>query len=80
MPRKICRKAVRMPGESEIFGNQADNLLANAGIRPEISDNFNIGLRAGTFNFNQHKLSFSGAGFIRNTKDKIVIRYQATGV
>jgi outer membrane receptor protein involved in Fe transport len=68
-----AEKAVRMPGESDIFGNQADNLLANAGIRPEISNNFNIGLRAGSFQLNQHKITVSGAGFIRDTKDKIVL-------
>ena len=68
-----AEKAVRMPGESEIFGNQADNLIANPSIRPEISDNFNLGFRAGAFRFNQHRISISGGGFLRNTKDKIVL-------
>ncbi|RYY33043.1 MAG: TonB-dependent receptor, partial [Sphingobacteriaceae bacterium] len=68
-----AEKAVRMPGESEIFGNQADNLLANPSIKPEISDNFNLGIRAGSFDLNGHKVTVSGGGFIRNTKDKIVL-------
>jgi len=68
-----AEKAVRMPGESEIFGNQADNLIANPSIRPEISNNFNLGFRAGAFHFNQHRISISGGGFLRNTKDKIVL-------
>jgi outer membrane cobalamin receptor len=68
-----AEKAVRMPGESEIFGNQADNLLPNTSIRPEISDNFNLGMRAGSFRFNEHSVSITGSGFIRNTKDKIVL-------
>lgn len=68
-----AEKAVRMPGESEIFGNQADNLIANPNIRPEISNNFNIGLRTGPFLFNDHKIYISGGGFLRNTKDKIVL-------
>ncbi|WP_316734931.1 TonB-dependent receptor [Pedobacter aquatilis] len=68
-----AEKAVRMPGESEIFGNQADNLTPNPSIRPEISDNFNLGFRAGAYQINDHRISVSGAGFIRNTKDKIVL-------
>lgn len=68
-----AEKAVRMPGEGEIFGNQADNLLPNPSIRPEISNNFNLGLRGGTYRWNDHSLSVSGAGFLRDTKDKIVM-------
>lgn len=67
-----AERAVRMPGEQEIFGNQSDNVTANPSIRPEISDNFNLGLRAGSYQLGQHRLSISGSGFIRNTKDKIV--------
>lgn len=68
-----AEKAIRMPGESEIFGNQAENLLPNTSIRPEISNNFNLGLRGGPFNLNKHKISVSGGGFLRDTKDKIVL-------
>ncbi|MBE9586401.1 TonB-dependent receptor [Mucilaginibacter sp. JRF] len=68
-----AEKAVRMPGESEIFGNQADNLLPNPSIRPEISNNFNLGVRAGSYNLNGHKVSVSAGGFLRDTKDKIVM-------
>jgi outer membrane cobalamin receptor len=68
-----AERAVRMPGESEIFGNQADNLLPNPAIRPEISDNFNLGFRAGAYQLNEHRISLSGGGFLRNTRDKIVM-------
>jgi outer membrane cobalamin receptor len=68
-----AEKAVRMPGESEIFGNQAENLLPNTTIKPELSDNFNLGLRAGSYHMNDHSISVSGSGFIRNTQDKIVL-------
>jgi len=68
-----AEKAVRMPGEAEIFGNQADNLMPNTSIRPEISDNFNLGFRAGQFNLGKHKISISGGSFLRETKDKIVL-------
>ncbi|RZL20050.1 MAG: TonB-dependent receptor [Pedobacter sp.] len=68
-----AEKAVRMPGESEIFGNQAENLLPNTTIKPELSDNFNLGFRAGAYRINEHSISISGSGFIRNTQDKIVL-------
>lgn len=68
-----AEKAVRMPGESEIFGNQAENLLPNTTIKPELSDNFNLGFRAGSYHMNDHSISVSGSGFIRNTQDKIVL-------
>lgn len=68
-----AEKAVRMPGESEIFGNQAENLLPNTTIKPELSDNFNLGFRAGAYHINEHSISISGSGFIRNTQDKIVL-------
>ncbi len=68
-----AEKAVRMPGEGEIFGNQAENMLPNVQIRPEISNNFNLGFRAGAFKFGEHKVSISGSGFLRDTKDKIVM-------
>ncbi|MGM9475294.1 TonB-dependent receptor [Pedobacter sp. GSP4] len=67
-----AEKAIRMPGEAEVFGNQADNLLPNPSIKPEISNNFNLGFRAGTFQVNNHSISISGGGFLRNTQDKIV--------
>ncbi|GAB3931964.1 TonB-dependent receptor [Mucilaginibacter myungsuensis] len=67
-----AERAVRMPGESEIFGNQADNLLPNVTIRPEFSDNYNVGFRGGPFKLNNHSLSVSSAVFLRNTKDKVV--------
>jgi outer membrane receptor protein involved in Fe transport len=68
-----AEKAVRMASEAEIFGNQADNLLPNLNIRPEISNNFNLGIRAGQYQFGKHKLSLSASGFVRDTKDKIVL-------
>lgn len=68
-----AEKAVRMPAEGEIFGDQADNLLGNISIKPEISNNFNLGFRAGSYDINNHQISFSFSSFIRDTKDKIVV-------
>jgi outer membrane receptor protein involved in Fe transport len=69
-----AEKAVRMPSDGEIFGNPTDNLNANSNIKPETSNNYNLGFRAGAFNLGDHKISISVSGFIRDTKNKIAIR------
>ena len=69
-----AEKAVRMPSEGEIFGSPGENIVENIGIAPEISNNLNIGFQAGDFNVSDHRVSFSGTGFIRDTKDKIIQR------
>ncbi|MDF9795458.1 outer membrane receptor protein involved in Fe transport [Catalinimonas alkaloidigena] len=69
-----AEKAVRMPSENEIFGSPGDNIVENLGINPEISNNVNIGFQAGNYTIEDHKLSFSGTGFVRDTRDKIVQR------
>lgn len=68
-----AEKAVRMPSESEIFGGPEENIIANPGLRPEISHNLNVGFRLGAFELgNKHRLSLSVNGFTRNTTDKIM--------
>ncbi|MDR7128364.1 outer membrane receptor protein involved in Fe transport [Algoriphagus sp. 4150] len=68
-------KAVRMPSENEVFGSPGENIIENLGIRPEISNNLNVGLRSGPYNLNaDSKISLYASGFLRDTKDKIVRR------
>ncbi|SFB11386.1 TonB-dependent receptor [Algoriphagus aquimarinus] len=68
-----AEKAVRMPSENEIFGSPSENIIENINIRPEVSNNLNIGLRSGTYSLNPtNKFSFYVSGFLRDTKDKIV--------
>jgi outer membrane receptor protein involved in Fe transport len=67
-------KAVRLPSESEVFGSPGENIVENFGIRPEVSNNLNVGFRAGPFLADQHKFSFAASGFLRDTRDKIVRR------
>lgn len=68
-----AEKAVRMPGENEVFGDPAENLVSNAAIKPETSNNYNLGFRAGSYSFGEHKVSLSVSGFVRNTQNKIAI-------
>lgn len=69
-----AEKAVRMPSEGEVFGSPGENIVENISIRPEISNNLNVGVRVGPYIIDKHKLSFSVSGFIRDTRDKIVQR------
>jgi len=64
-------KAIRLPNETEIFGNDGDNVVANSSINPESSDNYNLGLRFGNFNFKKHDFTISTNVFTRNIKDRI---------
>jgi outer membrane cobalamin receptor len=67
-----AERAVRMPGETEILGDPNENVIPNFGIRAEVSKNYNLGFRLGTFEFEKHKFSISGNAFSRNVKDRIV--------
>lgn len=69
-----AEKAVRLPSEAEVFGSPGENIVENFGIRPEISNNLNVGFRAGSYTLGKHKYSFALSGFIRDTRDKIVQR------
>jgi outer membrane receptor protein involved in Fe transport len=69
-----AEKAVRLPSENEVFGSPGENIVENFGIRPEMSNNLNIGLNAGTFYAGKHKYSFTVSGFLRDTRDKITQR------
>src|SRR5690606_33995444 len=64
----------RMPVDRETFGSTEDNVLANPGITPEISDNLNLGFRLGTFQFNDHQVSLGTNVFWRNVQDRIMPR------
>ncbi|QDO93054.1 TonB-dependent receptor [Formosa sediminum] len=66
-----AEKAIRLPDETEVFGNDGDNVVANPSIRPETSKNLNFGFRFGTFKLNNHDFSISTNFFIRDITDRI---------
>ncbi|MCK3683106.1 TonB-dependent receptor [Maribellus sp. YY47] len=66
-----AEKAIRLPNETEVFGNDGDNVVANSSINPEQSNNYNLGFRLGTFTFRKHNFSVSTNFFTRNIKDRI---------
>lgn len=66
-----AEKAIRLPNETEVFGNDGDNVIPNLSINPEQSKNYNLGFRLGTFSLNKHDFTISTNFFTRNIKDKI---------
>lgn len=66
-----AEKAVRMPAEQEIFGGPAENIVANTDLRPELSNNINLGLRLGNFYLGRHRVMLSGNFFNRDVRDRI---------
>ncbi|KOS08402.1 TonB-dependent receptor [Flavobacterium akiainvivens] len=66
-----AERAVRMPSDGEIFGSPGENITPNPGLRPEISDNLNLGFRLGTYKIKKHNITVSASAFWRNTSDKI---------
>lgn len=65
-------KAIRLPVESEIFGDVGENIVENNNLNAEISHNYNLGFKVGPYQINKHKVSLGLNGFIRDTKDRIV--------
>ncbi len=64
-------KAIRLPNETEVFGNDGDNVVANPSINPERSDNYNVGFRLGALRVKNHEFTISANVFTRNIKDRI---------
>ena len=65
-------KAIRLPIDSEIFGDVGENIVENNSLQAEVSLNSNLGFKIGPYQINNHKVSFGVNGFLRNTKDRIV--------
>ncbi|MBA5792654.1 TonB-dependent receptor [Flavobacterium sp. xlx-214] len=67
-----AERALRLASEREIFGDPSENMISNTGLKPEISENYNLGLKFGAYKIKDHTFSVSASGFIRDTQDKIV--------
>jgi outer membrane receptor protein involved in Fe transport len=70
-----AERAVRMPSDGEIFGGPAENITANPLLKPEVSDNINLGLKWRVFESDtRHHWQAGVSGFLRNTHDQIMQR------
>jgi outer membrane receptor protein involved in Fe transport len=64
-------KAIRLPSENEMFGDAGDNIEQNLSIKPEISNNYNLGFRFGRYNIKNHDFTISTNLFYRNIQNLI---------
>lgn len=62
-------RALRLPGLIELYGN-AEEVIGNPDLRPENSDNYNLGVFY-VGRFGNHFFSAEASGFYRNAKDYI---------
>lgn len=67
-------KAIRLPVDSEIFGDVGENIVENNSLQAEVSLNSNIGFKMGPYKIKKHKFSIGANGFIRDTRDRIVLQ------
>lgn len=73
-----AEKSVRLPSENEVFGDAGDNISENPNIKPELSKNYNLGTKLGTFTIQNHDFSVGLNGFVRNVTDRIGIPVQTS--
>ncbi len=66
-----AEQAVRLPEGTEVFGNSAENIDPSYELKPEKSQNLNVGLNLGTFKLKKHSLGLVTNFFYRNTIDMI---------
>lgn len=64
-------KGLRMPGNTELFGQEGENLEGNSTLRPEISHNLNLGATYSTGLNGIHGFIVDGAFLYRDTRDFI---------
>ncbi|MEP5256085.1 MAG: TonB-dependent receptor [Winogradskyella arenosi] len=67
-----AEKALRLPDADEVFGNVADNLNASINLKPEHSNNYNLGFSYDNIRFKKHSFGISSNVFIRDTEDLIM--------
>lgn len=65
-------KAIRLPIDSEIFGDVGENIVENNTLQAEVSYNTNLGVKFGPYKIQKHTFSVGANGFIRDTRDRIV--------
>ena len=66
-----AERAIRLPSELELFGNIASNVTQMPNLKPERSNNFNLGTNFGTYHLGSFGISGSATLFVRDTRDMI---------
>ena len=66
-----AERAIRLPSELELFGNIASNVSQMPNLKPETSNNYNLGTNFGTYYLGPLGISGSATLFVRDTRDMI---------
>jgi outer membrane receptor protein involved in Fe transport len=64
-------KAMRLPNETEVFGNNVENIDPSYDLKPEQSQNINLGFNLGALKWRKNDISLNTNFFYRNTSDMI---------
>lgn len=67
-----AEKAIRLPEANEVFGNVAANVNASINLKPEHSNNYNLGFSYDDLKIKQHTFGVTSNFFIRDTEDLIM--------
>jgi outer membrane receptor protein involved in Fe transport len=67
-----AEKAIRLPEASEVFGNVAANLNPALNLKPEHSNNYNLGFTYDNLKLKAHTFGITANLFIRDTDDLIM--------
>ncbi len=67
-----AEKAIRLPEANEVFGNVAANVNASVNLKPEHSNNYNLGFTYDNIKFKKHTFGVTSNIFIRDTEDLIM--------
>jgi len=67
-----AEKAIRLPEANEVFGNVAANVNASVNLKPEHSNNYNLGFSYDNIAYKKHTFGVTSNVFIRDTEDLIM--------
>lgn len=67
-----AEKAIRYPEPNEVFGNNAMNLNSSLELKPEESNNYNLGITLQNITLQKHTFGITTNVFIRDTKNLIM--------
>lgn len=77
---RVCRNllltasaenATRLPGVTELLGNSINNIQSSYHLKPERSNNLNVGVLVGSIKWGKHKLNADINFFYRDIRDMI---------
>lgn len=65
-------RSIRLPESSELLGNTSQGITPSIGLKPEYSNNLNMGVSLGNFLLGKHEIGSDINFFVRDINDMIV--------